>query len=92
MKLLIQATQPATGKRKIRIQSAQPQSWSIVVSILPLDMELSHILQEAAEAWGQCQVWTHYITPAPWAVFLRWKNSLHKIPAQPSALCLQPGE
>lgn len=44
MKLLIQATQPATGKRKIRIQSAQPQSWGIVVSILPLDMELSRIL------------------------------------------------
>ena len=42
MKFLIQATQPTTGKKKVLIQSAQPQSWGIVISILPLGMELSH--------------------------------------------------
>ena len=28
----------------------------------------------------------------PWAVFLSWDNSLHKISAQSSALCPQPRE
>ena len=28
----------------------------------------------------------------PWAMFLSWDNSLHKISAQSSALCPQPGE
>ena len=42
MKLLVQATQSATGKKKVLTQSAQLQSWGIVISILPLGMELSH--------------------------------------------------
>ena len=40
MKLLVQATQPATGKKRIRTQSAQPQSWGIVISILLLNCDV----------------------------------------------------
>ena len=45
-----------------------------------------------SEAWGQN--WVEFTTShsGPWPVFLSWENSLHKILAQPSALCPQPGE
>ena len=44
---------------------------------------------EVAEAWGQHPVRAHYITLVPWAVFLSPELSLHKISAQPLALCPQ---
>ena len=96
MKVFVQATQPGTGKKKIRTQPTQPaqsQSWGIIISVLPLGMELScHFTMRQLKPWANTtsEVTTSHL--APWAVLLRRDNSLHKILAEPSALCPQPGE
>ena len=70
-----------------------PQSWGIAISILPLSMELSYhftMRQLKPEANTRSEVTTLHSVPR--AVLLNCDNSLHKISAQPSALCPLPGK